>query len=79
MAKRSVARQIRQKSSTAYPTNGSSPAVLRAKLDLQQGRPIGCSKDDEIEAKLHGGYVGSRHKVCPGCFTARSANGECNC
>jgi hypothetical protein len=77
MAKRSMANQILQKSSTVYPTNGSLPSVLRAKLDLQQGR--GHCTDDEIEAKLHGGYVGRRHKVCPECFTAKSANGECNC
>lgn len=35
--------------------------------------------DAIAEAKITGGFKTGRANQCPGCFTARSANGSCGC
>lgn len=84
MAKRSVAKAIMMKQSSAYKHQQLKPPTIHAMQTLKGWpRSNRFVSDEQAEAlyrqKLYGGYSKKKNPICSSCQTMKSISGACSC
>lgn len=81
--KRSVAKVIKAKQSSAYKHEPLKPYTIHALGQLKSfPRSGGVSQahlDKVAEAKMNQGYSLKKNPICSSCFTQKAINGSCGC
>jgi hypothetical protein len=81
--KRSVAKSIKAKQSSAYKYEALKPPTIYALQQLKSfPPPRGFSQaqaDAAAEKIMNQGYSRLRNPICSSCYVQKAINGSCNC